>query len=239
MNLPNIPMPEQFVELPVLKKTVTIRAMSTSEEKLLLLAKDAGSDDDILHSIMNLIKSCLKTTDIDVDHLYVPDIMALFINIIDISKGSEITHLYRCNNIVDGQTCNTEFTVIADLKEVKFTNNEQKDLINAQHGIFIKLKYPDISTIQEMNKKIELEPLCIESIINGDEIITEFSTQEIVEWYESLPVSITKQIHDFLYSMPTPYLEYKTVCPRCGAENIIRVTSLKDFFTNDIPAQQY
>ena len=99
MKLPLTTIPSSTVKLPVLKKEVRVRAMNIKEEKNLLIAKDAGDVNDVLFSINELVKECTYG-ELNFDTLTIPDVAALFIKIIELSKGATTTHSYICRNTI-------------------------------------------------------------------------------------------------------------------------------------------
>ena len=243
--LPITEIPTNKITLPVLKKKVTVRAMTSQEEKILLIAKEAGTTSEVIDSIKNLITACIYSDPkkIIIEELCTTDIVALFIAIIDISKGSEINHIYRCINKINGKECSEKIVVNVDLKKVKYTTNNVSDIIKVADNVYVKLSYPDTIEYEKAQKesnddKFDYElRLCaysIDSVIENDNSI-EFSDEEIYEWTKKLPISVVSKIKEFISNMPKAILEYDVICPKCKNKSHIKLTTLEDFFTNDIP----
>ena len=118
-KLPLTIVPSSTVKLPVAGKEIRVRAMNIREEKNLLTAKDAGNTDDILFCINELVKACTYGK-LDFENLSIPDVTALFLKIVELSKGPTCVHTYICHNKVDGEDCLGQIEVEVDLRNVKF-----------------------------------------------------------------------------------------------------------------------
>ena len=58
MTLPKIVTPTYELEIPSSKEKITYRPFLVKEEKILLLAQEAGEESDILNAIKQIIKNC-------------------------------------------------------------------------------------------------------------------------------------------------------------------------------------
>lgn len=259
MKLPLTIVPSSTVMLPVLKKEYRVRAMNIREEKNLLTAKDAGNTDDVLFAINELVKECTYGN-LDFDTLAVPDVVALFVKIIELSKGPTCVHTYICRNTVqdnDNQVeCGQEINVTVDLRTIKFSEGNTNNLIELQDGITIELMYPtpeiykaaindskvvvqengkDVTKINEAEARLRAYAYCIKSVIQGENIYTEYTHDEVYNWLLDMNETVLKRLIDFFNNIPTASLTYDVVCPKCGHKETITLTGLDDFFTQDIP----
>lgn len=252
MKLPLTTMPSCMVKLPVCKQEVRVRAMNIREEKILLTAKDAGNTDDILFAINNLIKECTYGK-LDFDTLTIPDITALFIKIIELSKGTSCLHHYICHNIIKDENnnekeCGEHITVSVDLKNIKFSENKNEPIIEIQDNIIINLQYPTPEiykaafedskrdkNINETEIQLRVYAYCIKSVIQGETIYTEYSREEIFNWLLNMNENVLEKFIDFFNNIPSASLTYEVKCPKCGYKEDITLTGLDDFFMQDIP----
>ena len=65
MPLPKLNVPKYKMKLPSDGRTVNFRPFLVKEEKLLLLATETGSQEDIVGAIKNIIVECTDIHDID------------------------------------------------------------------------------------------------------------------------------------------------------------------------------
>lgn len=256
MSLPLTTIPSGSVSLPVLKKKVRVRAMNIGEEKILLTSKDAGNTDDILFSIKELIKECTYGK-IDFDVLTVPDLTAIFVKIIELSKGTTCVHNYICHNKIkddDGteHECKTHIPVEVDLKNIKYTGGDAPNTIQLPENIVLTLKYPTTEIyksafedskhdgiVNETEAQLRVYAYCISSVMQGENLYTEYTRDEIYTWMLELHETALKQFAAFFDSVPNAVLTYEVKCPKCGYSEIIELKGLDDFFMQDIPENRY
>lgn len=240
-NLPLTVMPSSTVELPVLGKTIRVRAMTIREEKNLLTAKDAGNTEDIEFCISELIKEC-SYNKVSPDELTEPDIIALFLKIVELSKGPCVTHTYICHNKTDeGKECLNRINVMVDLRNVKFSGCAKTNLVKIQDNITLELVYPTNeifkkaaeSSKTEIETQLKVYAYSVKSIMQGDDIYTEYTDDEIYEWFLGLNEDSLKKVADFFNTIPKATLTYDIVCPKCGYKETVTLTRISDFFTQD------
>lgn len=237
-KLPLTEIPSGEVALPVLKKTVRVRAMNIKEEKILLMAKDAGDNSDIIFSIKELVKECTYG-ELDFTNLSIPDIIALFIKIVELSKGPVSNHTYICHNDVDGHECGGHISVDVDLRNVKFTGGAESNLVHLPNEIIVELKYPtpeiykeaiEESKDNQLEAKLRIYAYCIASVVQGETVYNEFTKEEIYDWLLSLPETVLEGFNKFFDDVPQASLTYEVKCPKCGYSETVTLTELEDFF---------
>jgi hypothetical protein len=238
-NLPLTEIPSGEVELPVLKKTVRVRAMNIKEEKNLLTAKDAGEDADVVFSIKELVKACTYT-DIDFTNMALPDVIASFIKIVELSKGPISHHTYICHNKTKGGTdCGGKISIDVDLRNVKFTGGAETNLVHLPNNIIVELRYPtpeiykdaiEQSKDDQIDAKLRIYAYCIVSLVQNEEVYNEFSKEEIYDWLVALPETALIEFNKFFDSIPQASLTYDVKCPKCGYSETVKLTELEDFF---------
>lgn len=253
--LPTTTIPTSEVFLPILKKKYRVRAMNIKEEKILLTSKDAGDINDILYAIRELIKECTYG-ELDFNTLSIPDLSVLFIKIIELSKGTKSQHTYRCKNEIETENgkmiCNNLINVDVDLNDIKITGETTNFDIELQDGIFAHMKYPSPEIYKsarddsiQINKNgeeivsgeeisLRVYAYCIESVIQGDHVYSEFTPEEAYHWLCSMNESVLENIIPFFENIPTVSLKYIVKCPKCGYEEEINISGLDGFFTQDI-----
>ena len=242
-KLPLTIVPSSTVKLPVNGKEYRVRAMNIREEKNLLTAKDAANTDDILFCINELVKECTYGK-LDFNNLCVPDVIALFLKIIELSKGPTCVHTYICHNEVNGEDCLGKIEVEVDLRTVKFNGGKRDKLITLPGGIILEMQYPTAEIYNSAMRDAHEHPLetqlrayayCIKSVIQGETVYNEFTRDEIYEWVLNMDESILNEFKKFFDDIPSASLTYDIVCPKCGHKETVTLTNVEDFFTQDIP----
>lgn len=259
MKLPLTTIPSSTVKLPVLKKEVRVRAMNIKEEKNLLIAKDVGDVNDVLFSINELVKECTYG-ELNFDTLTIPDVAALFIKIIELSKGATTTHSYICRNTitVDGKEheCGQHINVEVDLRKVKYSGGNESNLIELPNNIIIELMYPTpeiykaviedstktvmknnalVKEINETEMMLRIYAYCIKSVFQGENTFSEYTREEIYNWLLDMCENVLEKFKNFFNDTPEATLTYDIVCPKCGYKETVTIRGLEDFFTQDIP----
>lgn len=239
MALPKILPLSKIVHLPIADIDVKIYAFTVKEEKTLLISKDFG-DKSLEENLLTLIK--YKTEGIDVDTLSMPDVIILLVEILSISKTSSQDLTYKCTNIIDGKECNTKIDVKIDIANYNINgNSENHKLIKLDDTTSVELVYPKYKSVTEIRSKDSLaeEDItnlyieCINAIYSGDDMITDFTKEEITEWFNDLPGEYLHHFVEFVHNMPTVTLSYDVVCPKCGNKRHFEAVNILDFFTQD------
>lgn len=249
-NLPTIHITTSAVDLPVTKSSVRVRAMNVREEKILLTAKDAGQQEDVLFAINELVKACTYDS-LDFARLPGPDVIALFIKIVELSKGPKTVHTYICQNEVEGKKCGGRIDVPVDLREIRFEGGEVDPLVRVQDDIQIELTYPNPELVRqamadcvakdedgnpdEIEAQLRLFAYSIKSVVTNTQIYTEFTKEEAYEWFLGLPDSALANVTKFFEDTPHAILQYVVACPKCGHSETVTLTNIDDFFTQGIP----
>ena len=96
MPLPTISTTTHELTLPSTGKTVKYRPFLVKEEKILILALEGGSLQDITRAIKDVLKNCILTRGIKVDKLPTFDIEYLFLNIRAKSVGESVDIIVTC-----------------------------------------------------------------------------------------------------------------------------------------------
>ena len=119
MPLPKIATPTYELELPSTGKTIQYRPFLVKEEKLLVLALESEDTKQITNAIKAVLKSCIQTKGIKVDHLPTFDIEYLFLNIRGKSVGEDLEVNITCPD--DNET---QVKINVDLDDIKVEKKE-------------------------------------------------------------------------------------------------------------------
>lgn len=237
------------VKLPVLGKTVRVQSFTLKEEKILVMNSEFGeNENDIYTAVLELVRACLVDK-IDVESLTQTDVIALFIKILEISKGTEVTQVYVCQAEKEGKPCKKRIEVVTNLSEYEVVRPEKADdanIIPVTDSIKIAVEYPTFRHFMEYNQTddsqgeatIQLFAKCITEVYNGDNVSvrgTDFSEEEIIQWVEGLTTKQLEKFSEFIGTMPYIRKTMEIVCPQCGNKETKDVMSLADFFSFDTP----
>ena len=96
MPLPTIETPTYELKLHSSNKKVRYRPFLVKEEKVLIIALESKSENEITNAVKDVLKKCILTKGIDVDSLPTFDIEYLFLNIRAKSIGEDIKLTVTC-----------------------------------------------------------------------------------------------------------------------------------------------
>ena len=238
MPLPKIATPTYELELPSSGKTITYRPFLVKEEKLLVLALESEDTKQITNAIEAVLKSCIQTKGIKVDHLPTFDIEYLFLNIRGKSVGEDLEVNITCPD--DNET---QVKVNIDLDEIKISKkDEHTNKIKLDDNLMMEMKYPSLNEFiknnfdpndkNQMEQSFDLIGSCIDKIYTSDEVwATEDCTKkEINEFLESMNSSQFKEIESFFESMPKLSHTIKVKNPKTKVESDVVLEGLASFF---------
>lgn len=236
-KLPCIQHPVFDVVIPSSKKKTKIRPMKVKEEKILLMAKVSENPYDIYNSIRQVINNCLVSGDVDVDKLALFDMEYLFLKIRAISI-SNIIHVTYTD--VDDKK-EYPFAVDLDKIEVKFPEDAKMRVeIGPDEGFQMRYPVAELYSSPAFNDPAtsdvdlveELIISCLETYFAGEKVykMAENKPEEIKEFVENLDIATYNKMREFVSNLPSIYYEIKYK-NSLGAEKVIKMTTLSDFFT--------
>lgn len=231
--LPKIQQPIFSLALPLSKKTVRFRPMLVREEKMLLIAKESNTVNDIVNNMAQVVQNCLLD-DIDVESLPMVEFEYLFVNIRARSIGNVIELKYY-----DTYDRNVKHDVNIEIDDIKIDIPKKFDTkIMFSDNIGVMMKMPVLSLARNMKDTQDLTELgldfvceCIDYIFDPDQVYraSEYSKDELLDFIESLPPKDFEKLEKFFSSLPT--LKYSTSFKNTKGEDVkINLTRLEDFF---------
>lgn len=238
--LPKIDVPVYTVKIPSTGKQIKVRPFSVKEEKLLLMASESKSPDDVISTVKQVINNCIIKGDIDIDKAPFFDVDFLFIFLRAKSIGETVEVNLTCNNTLDsGLRCGHTFTTNMDISknEIVYDENATSDIkLDKVNGV--KMKYPNYSLIKQLDETPEVEKKTkiilnsIEYIYDKDGIYSakDYSTKELQDFIEGLTEEKYKKLEAFVDSFPTFVVKLEADCPKCGFHHVVRYSDFIDFF---------
>ena len=140
MPLPKIATPTYELELPSTGQTIQYRPFLVKEEKVLVIALESEDNKQITTAIKAVLKNCVLTKGIKVDHLPTFDIEFLFLNIRGKSVGEELEV-----NIICPDDEETQVPVVIDLDDIKVQKDENHtNKIKLDASLMMEMKYPSL-----------------------------------------------------------------------------------------------
>ena len=238
MPLPKIATPTYELELPSTEQPVNYRPFLVKEEKLLVLALESEDTKQITTAIKAVLKSCVLTKGIKVEHLPTFDIEYLFLHIRGKSVGEEIEV-----NITCPDDEKTQVPITLDLDDIKVQKNDKhNNQIKLDDNLMMELKYPsldqfiknnfDFDEKNQMEQSFDLIGTCIDKIYNEEEVwaTADCTKKEIKEFLESMNSSQFKEIENFFETMPKLSHTIKVTNPKTKVENEVVLEGLASFF---------
>lgn len=234
MPLPKLSYPIFELTLPSTKQTIRYRPFLVKEEKILLTAQASGEPGDIILSIRQVINNCIITEGIDIESLTTFDLEFLFIKIRSKSVNNIITLAYK--DLEDDK----RYEVEVDLDKIEMQEDpNHTNILDVGNGIVLTMRYPKAdlaSSLKAIDGELDIffEVLkgSIDAISDGETVYktSDYSSEELDEFVQSLDVNAFKKIQEFFSTMPKLFYEVKYT-NSLGNEKTIALTSLNDFFT--------
>ena len=253
MALPKIKYPTYSIVQPSNGKDIKFRPFTVAEEKVLLTAMQGEDAGEITESIKHIIDSCFMGT-VDIEEATSYDVEYMFIqlrsksisNIIDmrfVHKGCELAKEGEEGTAVNVQINIDEARVQvydSELKEyvdyVPSKKNSKGVAIELENGLGVVVKHPNLKTVSKYDlTSADSELLysmiksCIVMVYDEEEMYTEFSKEDLDNFFISLTSKHKEKLVDFISNIPR--LRYvSTFRCRCGYEEPIVFEGLESFF---------
>jgi hypothetical protein len=230
--LPKITYPISVFEQPSTKKKLKFRPFLVKEEKVLLMAKQSESFQEIMQAVKSILQDCCQEKDFDVNQIPIFDLEILFLRI----RAVSVNNVEKIS--IQDDEDQQKYNLIIDLNSVNLIYPEEvaSNKIQVGKDITIVMKYPtsDIFEEEDIEKKFnkegvyELVLTCIDKIFDKDTLL-KFTLEEKKEFLENLDIKTFNKMRDFLLSIPKLELriEYKN---KFGNTRTILFNSLRDFF---------
>ncbi len=232
MTLPKIVTPTYELEIPSSKEKITYRPFLVKEEKILLLAQEAGEESDILNAIKQIIKNC-TFEEVEVENLALFDLEYIFLNIRSKSVGEKVELKLLCDD--DGETY-ADVTIDLDEVTVDFPK-EHTNNIQLTDTISLVMRYPQMSALNLMTDSdtetiFHMIKTSIRQIIDGETIYeqVDFTEEDLDVFIESLTSEHFKNIQEFFQTMPKLKHVVKYKNPKTKKQNKRTLEGLNSFF---------
>ena len=234
MALPKLMHPVFELKVPSTKQMVKFRPFLVKEEKLMLMAKQSGEQQDIINVIKQVIINCDIESVINANELSSFDLELLFLKLRAKSVSEEIVISY--NDPEDEKT----YTFNLNIDDINvYDNPEHTNIIKLSDSSGIVMKYPSASLMSDVIMKDDVTDIlffmirgCMDQYFDGDQIILfkDNKVEDIDKFIESLPTSTLKDFEKFFDTMPKLYHKIEYV-NEMGTKREVELKSIEDFFT--------
>ena len=236
MTLPIINAPEYRLNVPSTDEVIKYRPFLVKEEKLLLMAQETGSEDEIYGAIKKLIEQCCYDS-VDVEKMPLFDLEYIFLQIRAKSIGEVSTVQVTCPD--DEKT---KVKVDIDLTKIQVHMDDKHDArIQLTDDIGVLMSYPHlgaVNMIQAGDESKQMENMfamiydCMYQIWQGEETFDamDYSHKEKQEFLESLSHEQFEKIQVFFQTMPTVKHEIEIENPTTGVKSKMTLEGMNSFF---------
>jgi len=237
MTLPILTTPHFEATIPSNGSTVSFRPFLVREEKILYIALESRNEVEVIKAVKKILSACIED-DINVDELTSFDFEYLFLQLRGKSVGETIELTIAHDS--EKSDCKHKTPVSINIDEIKVNMPEKMDnVIALTDSIGLTLKYPDINTITKLSSKkmtdveriYEVVPSCIESIYSGDEVITDFTRDELNTWIMSMNQKQFADVITFFNKIPSVNHTVEWHCDKCNTPDSVEIKGLQSFFT--------
>lgn len=233
MALPKLMHPTFELIIPSIKQKVMFRPFLVKEEKLLLMAKQSGEQQDVINVVQQVIVNCDVDSIIDTTSLASFDLEYLFLQLRAKSIGETIDISY--SDPEDEKTY--EFSINVDDVKV-LENSEHSKVIELSKTSGIVMRYPSTRLMTEVVSREDVADVlffmirgCMEMYYEGDSIhyFKDSKPEEVDAFIENLPTSVLKSFEKFFDTMPKLYHKISYTNEK-GTLREIEFKSIEDFF---------
>ena len=235
MALPKIQTPTYELNLPSSNEVVKFRPFLVKEEKILMMAQEAGDTNSMMNGVKQIIQNCIiSPADMKMETMPMFDLEYVFLKLRSKSVGENVKVGLGCDE------CDATTQVDINLDEVKVDKQKDHDpkiMLNDQIGI--TMKYPRVETMEGLGEIGGIEEgfsvikRCVETIFTTDGEVHELrdaTEQEGDEFFESLTSDQFQKVRDFFDSMPKLSHKVKFKCTGCKKENKRTLEGMASFF---------
>ena len=240
MPLPTIETPTYELKLPSSNKKIKYRPFLVKEEKILILALESKSQNEITNAVTDVLKKCILTRGIKVDDLPTFDIEYLFLNIRAKSIGEDIKLTVTCPD--DGET-KVPVTIYVDEIKVIKPKDHKIDIV-LDDKMSLRMKYPSLNQFIESNfdtedeaetivdKTFRVVADCMDTIFDGEDAweAKDYSAQERLDFVQQLNSQQYKKVENFFSTMPKLSHTIEVVNPNTKEKGSVVLEGLSDFF---------
>ena len=239
MTIPNISPLTKDYKLPSNNKKVRVRPYNVKEEESLMLAATGDDRQEIFNCVIDLLKACILTSDVEVEKLPLFDIEYLFVQLRALAVGNNVRGFVICK---DDKA--TEVPYSLDYSSIKITKNSNHNkTIKLSDQYVVEMNYPGVDTFIDKvhlitkGKERELKTneyiaKYINRIYKGDEIYDRptQTDKDYEEFLDHLTPQERRKISKFFETMPKLEHKFTVINPKTNVESEYEMGGLEAFF---------
>lgn len=234
MPLPTIETPKYHLTLPSNNESVEFRPFLVKEEKVLMIAQEAGTESSLIAAMKDVINACTFKK-LDLYSLPMSDIEYLLLQIRSKSAGETSQFKIKCEH------CEEYADVEIDLSQIEVRGETSNDnVVKLTDEVGITLRAPSLKdaekALRRSNRKqndiVQGLSSIIESVYDENEVypFDQASPKEIEAFIESLSSEQVLKINDWVSTIPALSHDLEYTCPN-NHKNTKTLSGLGDFFT--------
>lgn len=217
-------------------QTVEFRPYQVKEEKAIMIAKETGTQQDMVRTTKELVRACTFGK-LDVDNLLVLDFEKLFLNI-RAKSVSEISEL-----LITCKECSHKEEVSINVQDCKVDSkilSEKERTVAITDTIGVVMSYPKVKGMtnvaleEEQTTETMLDAIidCIEMIYDEKSIYLakDSSKEDLNEFVDSLSTKQFTDMVEIIKDMPKLVIETQFDCSKCSHHNEMTLEGISNFF---------
>lgn len=231
LKLKSSNLPSYTMTLPVSGIVAKFRPFVVREEKVLLVAVQSKSQEQISDAINNIVSACTNGT-VNTHKICSADGEYAFLQIRSKSIGEEAKPHVVCSK------CKTETSLKIKLDQITLKAEKPKidPTIKINDDVSFVMRYATIHDINTAKSPVDaafdLVKQCVESVIVGDEVVpaSDFEKQELSDYIDNMTPKEFEKIMDFFETTPKLNYGLNYDCPNCKQKVYVQFDSITDFF---------
>ena len=173
MAFPTIESPKYFLSVPSTEETIEFRPFLVKEEKVLMIAQEAGTNQSMISAMKDIINSCTFGV-LDLYSLAMSDLEYILLQLRSKSVGETSNIKFQCDE------CDEIIDMTIDLSEIEVSkgkNGENKIQLTDDVGITLKspgLKEAEVAarSNKKNNSIIQSLMTVIESVYDSEAVVS-------------------------------------------------------------------
>lgn len=255
-GLPKVEYPEYKTTIQSTGEQIKFRPFTVAEEKILLTMAEGQDINEIMDAVKRLMKAC-TFGEVDIDAITSFDLEKLLLEIRSKSVSNTIEIAYKNNQCPmraeeDDKTCKRNINLQINLDQVglqRYDDDEKKWVdfdnkkamskkIQITDDVGALLEFPTMKAArkaEEFDNVTEainyLSMHAIKSVWDADTVYDEFTEDDLIIFYENLPMNVKNEIVAFVNTMPVLRYEAEYSCSvkGCGFKDKFIFEGVSDF----------
>lgn len=233
MALPSLSTAKYELTLPSTGEKVEFRPFLVKEEKVLMLAQQAGDTNSLIRAVGDIVEACTFNKLVARDIPFF-DIEYVFLQLRARSIGEKTQITVTCPD--DGET---QVSVEVNMNDVKCIKNEEHtNKIQLTDSIGVIMEYPKMAQLMNMDDSDETKAAfdivknCVGQIYDSENVYVrnDMDEKELNDFIESMSHTQFAMIQKFFDTMPRIKHTVEVKNPKTGVKSNVILQGLQSFF---------